>query len=69
VPLREDSRDGKGEKDTRLPKVEKRLPRVKDTFLKKSKYRHLLNDPQVNRWLRNNTGVGTNSVFWLFSEV
>jgi hypothetical protein len=34
-------------------KVEKRLPRVKDTFLKKSKYTHLLNDPQVNRWFRN----------------
>ena len=32
MPLREDSRDGKAEKDTRLPKVEKRLPRVKDTF-------------------------------------
>jgi hypothetical protein len=31
--------------------VEKRLPRVKDTFLK---YRHLLDDRQVNRWFRNN---------------
>jgi integrase len=40
--------------EKRLSKVEKRLPRVKDTFLKKSKYRHLLDDPQVNRWFRNN---------------
>jgi len=31
----------------------KRYPRVKPTFLKKSKYRHLLDDPQVDRWFRN----------------
>ena len=31
----------------------KRYPRVKPTFLKKSKYRYLLTDPQVNRWFRN----------------
>jgi hypothetical protein len=53
VPLREDGGDGKGETDTRLPKVEKHLPKVKPTFLQKSKYRHLLDDPQVNRWFRN----------------
>lgn len=32
---------------------EKRYPRVKPTFLQKSKYRHLLDDPQVDRWFRN----------------
>lgn len=58
---RKDGRDGEAKRDTRLPKVEKRLskvekrlPRVKDTFLKKSKYRHLLDDVRVNRWFRNN---------------
>jgi hypothetical protein len=30
-----------------------RYLRVKSTFLQKSKYKHLLNDPQVNRWFRN----------------
>jgi hypothetical protein len=35
VPLREDSRDGKGERDTRRPEVEKvDLLRAKPTFLK-----------------------------------
>jgi hypothetical protein len=53
VPPREDGGDGKGETDTRLLKLEKRLPKVKPTFLQKSKYRHLLDDPQVNRWFRN----------------
>jgi len=32
---------------------EKRYPRVKPTFLQKSKYKHMLDDPQVNRWFRN----------------
>ena len=31
----------------------KRYPRVKSTFLQKSKYKHLLDDPQVDRWFRN----------------
>jgi hypothetical protein len=31
----------------------KRYPHVKPTFLQKSKYKHLLDDPQVNRWFRN----------------
>lgn len=53
MPPREDGRGRKGERDTRLPKVEKRLLRVKPTFLRKSKYRHLLDDIQVNRWFHN----------------
>ena len=31
----------------------KRYPRVKPTFLQKSMYRYLLDDPQVDRWFRN----------------
>jgi hypothetical protein len=53
--LPRDVRRGRAERDTHPPEAEKAgFSRVKPTFLKKSKYRRLLDDAEVSRWFRNN---------------